>query len=63
MDVQIYDTMPEGWRMVYGATTAPKGYAWIYNGQSRFSGKRIQRDPKENYAFKMILKPYKKKEL
>lgn len=32
--------MPEGWRMVYGATTAPKGYAWIYNGQSRFSGKR-----------------------
>lgn len=40
MDVQIYDTMPEGWRMVDGATTAPKGYAWIYNGQSRFSGQR-----------------------
>jgi hypothetical protein len=40
MDVQIYDTMPEGWRMVDGASTAPKGYAWIYNGQSRFSGKR-----------------------
>ena len=23
----------------------------------------LERDPKENYAFKMILKPYKKKEL
>ena len=22
----------------------------------------LERDPKENYAFKMILKPYKKKE-
>ena len=23
----------------------------------------LERDPKENYAFKIILKPYKKKEL
>lgn len=31
---------PRGWRKTIGATTAPKGYEWYNNGESRFSGKR-----------------------
>jgi len=31
---------PEGYRKTIGATTAPIGYAWYNNGESRFSGKR-----------------------
>lgn len=34
----IYDTMPKGWRVINGATTAPQGYIWICNGKSRFGG-------------------------
>lgn len=28
-----------GWQVDKGATTAPKGYTWINNGESRFGGK------------------------
>lgn len=28
--------MPEGWKINKGATTAPKGSVWVYNGQSYF---------------------------
>ena len=38
--VNIYEAMPEGWSFVEGATTAPKGYRWIHNNKSRFSGER-----------------------
>jgi hypothetical protein len=27
----------EGWKEIRGATTAPSGYVWIYNGKSIFS--------------------------
>lgn len=38
-NVNIMETMPEGWKILDGATTAPRGYVWIYNGESRFGGK------------------------
>jgi hypothetical protein len=36
-DVPIYDTMPEGWVEIRGATTAPNGYVWINNRVSIFT--------------------------
>ena len=36
-DVPIYDTMPDGWVEIRGATTAPNGYVWINNRKSIFS--------------------------
>ena len=36
-DVPRYDEMPEGWKEVQGATTAPNGYVWIWNCKSIFS--------------------------
>lgn len=32
--------MPKGWKVLSGATTAPKGYVWITNGKSHFGGDR-----------------------
>ncbi len=39
-DVELYTSMPSGWRRVMGALTAPRGSMWIYNGKSYFSGER-----------------------
>jgi hypothetical protein len=36
-DVPIYDTMPDGWVEIRGATTAPNGYVWINNRKSIFT--------------------------
>lgn len=36
--VKILDEMPRGWKVNKGATTAPDGYVWIWNGKSLFSG-------------------------
>lgn len=38
--LRIVDHIPEGWKPLKGALTAPRGYKWIYNGESLFSGKR-----------------------
>lgn len=27
--VPVYDTMPEGWKEIWGAQTAPSGYVWM----------------------------------
>jgi hypothetical protein len=35
--VKFLDTMPEGWKEIKGAMTAPNGYIWIFNGKSIFS--------------------------
>lgn len=32
------DQIPKGWVKLEGATTAPKGYIWYWNGKSRFGG-------------------------
>ena len=33
-NVKIYETMPEGWKVLHGALTAPCGTTWIHNGGS-----------------------------
>lgn len=32
--------MPIGWKVLKGATTAPCGFIWVYNGKSLFGGER-----------------------
>lgn len=39
-DVELYTSMPSGWRRIIGAMTAPRGSIWICNGKSHFSGER-----------------------
>ena len=36
MGVKILTSMPDGWKDVKGALTAPNGYKWIYNGKPIF---------------------------
>lgn len=36
-DVPIYDSLPDGWRILKGAMTQPRGTCWIARG-SRFGG-------------------------
>lgn len=35
--IKIYNTIPEGWVKIDNATAAPRGYVWIFNGESVFS--------------------------
>lgn len=35
---QVFTALPEGWRHCHGSS-APRGYAWINNGESIFSGR------------------------
>lgn len=32
----VYEKLPEGWIILKGATTAPKGYKWIRSTKSIF---------------------------
>ena len=41
-DVLKLDALPEGWRKIGGAVTAPDGYYWASNGKSRFFSKEFQ---------------------
>lgn len=34
---RVLDALPEGWRYIEGALTAPTGFRWACNGKSRFS--------------------------
>lgn len=36
--VRVYKTMPQGWSYNRGASSAPRGYAWINNGKPVLSG-------------------------
>lgn len=38
----VYTTIPDGWKIIEGATNAPRGYVWINNGKSRFGGEYQQ---------------------
>lgn len=40
IETNIYNDIPDGWDFIKGALTAPKGYEWISNGKSIFSGER-----------------------
>lgn len=42
MDIKIYVTIPDGWEILNGAHTAPKGYTWIWNKKSRFKNGGFQ---------------------
>lgn len=33
----VENKMPDGWKVLSGATTAPKGFEWITNGKSMLS--------------------------
>ena len=33
---KVYNTLPHGWKVLKGATTAPKGYKWIRSTKSIF---------------------------
>lgn len=35
-DVQRLESLPDGWRYIDGAMTAPRGWRWANNGKSRF---------------------------
>lgn len=35
-----YDSLPDGWRVMEGATCHPRGYVWICNNKSLFSKER-----------------------
>lgn len=37
---KIVNEAPKGYTELTGATTAPLGYTWYYNGKSLFSGER-----------------------
>lgn len=39
-EVKVLTEMPKGWKFIEGASTAPRGYKWIYNGKSFFSKER-----------------------
>lgn len=34
---KVFTEMPDGWRVLTGATTAPVGYKWITNGKPLFT--------------------------
>lgn len=38
VEIKILDSLPKGWKWLDGATTAPLGYRWAWNGKSRFGG-------------------------
>ena len=35
--VKVLNELPNGWRVIEGATNAPLGYKWVNNGKSFFS--------------------------
>lgn len=38
LGVKFFNEMPKGWKeLPKGATTAPSGYKWIYNGKNPFT--------------------------
>lgn len=39
--VETFPKIPQGWKILEGATNHPKGYIWIHNGESVFSKERM----------------------
>lgn len=39
-NVEVYESMPPGYSVIPGASTAPLGSVWISNGKSRFDHER-----------------------
>lgn len=40
---EVLNELPEGWRYIEGAITAPRGYKWAWNVKSHFGGEYKQR--------------------
>ena len=40
--VKVFNEKPNGWCVIQGALTAPRGYKWINNGKSFFSNEYQQ---------------------
>ena len=40
--VKVFYQMPNGWKEIFGAKTAPSGYVWIFNGKSIFTSEYQQ---------------------
>lgn len=38
LNIRLLDRLPEGWRVLKGALTAPVGYVWVCNGKSILRG-------------------------
>ena len=34
---EVLDEVPEGWKVIKGASMAPNGYVFVSNGKSRFT--------------------------
>lgn len=41
--VPRFDKLPDGWRYIDGAKTAPRGWRWASNGMSRFGRDKAYR--------------------
>lgn len=37
-DMEVLDKVPDGWAVLDGALTAPRGYVFVYNRKSRWGG-------------------------
>ena len=48
--IEVLDHVPEGWKVVGGATAHPAGYRWINNNKSRFGGEYQHALVKEDVA-------------
>lgn len=40
--VKVITRLPDGWKEIQGATTAPNGYKWVHNCKSLFGGEHEQ---------------------
>ena len=38
VDTEVLDKIPDGWAVLDGALTAPRGYVWVCNRKSRWGG-------------------------
>lgn len=47
----VLDHVPEGWKVIGGATAHPSGYRWINNNKSRFGGEYKQALVPEDVAY------------
>ena len=51
-NVPIYDSLPEGWRVIHGTTTQPTGCVWIQNGPFFIrEGGRVRKNPSYKSVF------------
>lgn len=38
--IEVYNSIPRGWKPLYGGQTQPRGFEWICNSKSIFSPER-----------------------